>query len=635
METNTGVWVSASNTGTSPVNLDTDADGLKDSVETNTGIFVSISNTGTNPHNPNSDGDNASDWYEVVIIDKNPALGNPPNSPNDPALKPNIAYPRPDPDTSTGVTNKPVKVYIMSGQSNMVGFGQINGTGPGTLQRMTTKENKFPNLVGPGGAWTTRNDVRYRGVVSDFGDGPLRADVAGDSIGPELGFGYVMGDYHEEPVLLIKSCVGNRSLLWDYAAPTTPAYVNALDGLTYAGYGQAPNSWNTLSGQPYPYPWYAGKQFDDCFLKESDMSQLTWEIGISYQALGNIGSQVRHNGVEYQCKATHTATAATEPGVGADWATVWQIFSITNAWDVLDRFATDYEGPGKPYAQGQGFEIAGFVWWQGYSDRGEPAATLYRQNMARFIQQLRAYYESRFPGKGAGNAPFVLASLATNGGWSNTTVVDMKVSQAQLDVVNDVPNVKTMEARGFWRDASESPGTQGFHYNWNAETYLLAGDALGRAMIDLQGTVTPPGSAFDNWANTYPALTVRTSSLDFDGGGLDTGIEWVVGGNPASATDDAGLAPTIDRTNPDGKLRFIFRRTTAAKNDTSTTISAQYASNLSGWTNAVHEGIGPGQITITEAPGDPGVEVVTVALPADFGGGGKLFVRLNVTVVAD
>jgi hypothetical protein len=151
-------------------------------------------------------------------------------------------------------------------------------------------------------------------------------------------------------------------------------------------------------------------------------------------------------------------------------------------------------------------------------------------------------------------------------------------------------------------------------------------------MIDLQGSVTPPGTPFTTWADVYPSLTTRTPSLDFDGGGLDTGIEWVVGGNPTIGSDDAGLAPTIDRSNPDGKLRFIFRRTAAAENDASTTIAAQYGSNLAGWTNAVHQGTGANQITITEAPGGPGLEVVTVALPAGLAGGGKLFVRLNVAV---
>jgi hypothetical protein len=38
--------------------VDSDGDGLPDSVETNTGIYVSKTNTGTNPNNPDTDGDN-------------------------------------------------------------------------------------------------------------------------------------------------------------------------------------------------------------------------------------------------------------------------------------------------------------------------------------------------------------------------------------------------------------------------------------------------------------------------------------------------------------------------------------------------------------------------------------------------
>ena len=46
-------------------------------------------------------------------------------------------------------------------------------------------------------------------------------------------------------------------------------------------------------------------------------------------------------------------------------------------------------------------------------------------------------------------------------------------------------NVLTVETRGFWKDASISPRDQGFHYNGNAETYLMVGDALGRGMVEL------------------------------------------------------------------------------------------------------------------------------------------------------
>jgi len=47
--------------------------------------------------------------------------------------------------------------------------------------------------------------------------------------------------------------------------------------------------------------------------------------------------------------------------------------------------------------------------------------------------------------------------------------------------------VKTVDARPFWRDFG--PNTkQGYHYNHNAETYMLVGAALGRGMLEmLQG----------------------------------------------------------------------------------------------------------------------------------------------------
>ena len=39
----------------------------------------------------------------------------------------NIPAQLPDPDTKPPVINKPVKVYILAGQSNMVGIGQVSG----------------------------------------------------------------------------------------------------------------------------------------------------------------------------------------------------------------------------------------------------------------------------------------------------------------------------------------------------------------------------------------------------------------------------------------------------------------------------------------------------------------------------
>ena len=67
---------------TDPKKADTDEDGLKDGVETNTGTYVSATNTGTDPKNADSDGDGILDGDEVT----NPFSD--PNDPDDPPPPP-------------------------------------------------------------------------------------------------------------------------------------------------------------------------------------------------------------------------------------------------------------------------------------------------------------------------------------------------------------------------------------------------------------------------------------------------------------------------------------------------------------------------------------------------------------------
>ncbi len=251
--------------GASANAVDTDSDGLSDSVETNTGTYVSPTDTGTDPLVADTDGDGAGDWYEVTATYTDPT---------DVGDFPVIPYPLPDPDASTGNSN-PVKVYIMSGQSNMVGFGQSAGALPGTLETITISENKFPNLIDGSDNWTVRNDVMYRGVITCIGDNYLTPGFGANSgvSGPELGFGHVMGYYHDEPVLLIKSSQGNRSISWDFAPPSTVPFV--YNGTTYGGYGDYGN-WPVGENPLTTGGWYAGKQYDDCFLHESDMGPRDW-----------------------------------------------------------------------------------------------------------------------------------------------------------------------------------------------------------------------------------------------------------------------------------------------------------------------------------------------------------------------
>jgi hypothetical protein len=51
---------------------DDDNDGLPDTVETNTGIYIDANDTGTDPLRPDTDGDGLTDWEEVHLYGTNP-----------------------------------------------------------------------------------------------------------------------------------------------------------------------------------------------------------------------------------------------------------------------------------------------------------------------------------------------------------------------------------------------------------------------------------------------------------------------------------------------------------------------------------------------------------------------------------
>ncbi len=164
----------------------------------------------------------------------------------------------PAPDGKEADMSKPVQVFIMMGQSNMVGMGKVGPeSANGSLEFYCKTEKKYPYLIDAEGKWTVRNDVRCAMVTCDNQIGWLEPGYgAGDMIGPELGFGHVVGYAIDAPVLLIKACIGNRSLGWDLLPPGTEPY----DGEPgYRGTKEDPKG----NGEIPAAGWYAGKQYDD------------------------------------------------------------------------------------------------------------------------------------------------------------------------------------------------------------------------------------------------------------------------------------------------------------------------------------------------------------------------------------
>jgi hypothetical protein len=171
--------------------------------------------------------------------------------------------PLPRPDGKPADMTKPVQVFILMGQSNMVGAGKITG-GDGSLDNAVKSKALYPYLVDEAGTWSERKDVRNVRVMVGKGGMQLFNNewmtVKGKSIGPEFGIGHVVGNVVDAPVMILKSCIGNRSLGWDLLPPGSERF--EAEGKVYAGYKDSPDSWEKGT-EPKPIGWYAGKQYDD------------------------------------------------------------------------------------------------------------------------------------------------------------------------------------------------------------------------------------------------------------------------------------------------------------------------------------------------------------------------------------
>jgi alpha-galactosidase len=164
--------------------------------------------------------------------------------------------------------NGKLKIFIMSGQSNMIGFGQLAGS-PGTMETYINSNPKdYGHLVDKGGKPVVRDDV----WIVNPSDEKQRAQgwlttgygAPGGHIGPEYAFGFVVGDAYEDPVLIIKSAWGGKSLCYNFLSPGSEVYPKPeKDGDKGFQYAEVLRHVKEITGNLKNYfPDYAGKGYE-------------------------------------------------------------------------------------------------------------------------------------------------------------------------------------------------------------------------------------------------------------------------------------------------------------------------------------------------------------------------------------
>jgi alpha-galactosidase len=372
-------------------------------------------------------------------------------------------------------SQKPVTVFILAGQSNMHGHGEMTKGEKGNLRWVVNNDpaGHYQHLVDKNGDWNVRDDVfvysRDKNDVLQTGGLTAGFGALKSTIGPELQFGHVMGDYYDNDVLLIKTAWGGKSLAVDFCSPSA------------VGEG-------------------------------------------GYEAI---------------------------PGASKDTG-FYYVQMLARVQDVLDHIGTYV-----PDYNGQGYEIAGFGWHQGWNDRiNQKFNVAYEDNMACLIRDVRRDL-------GEPNLPVVIATTGMQSMRAKDPSADslMKAQLAVAEREEFKGNVAVIDTRDFWRPVDVSPAKQNYHWNRNAESYLLIGESMANAMIGLQarygnrgpvlrganrafGLLAPtPPMGWNSWNAFEKAIDEdiirRTADLMVSSGLRDAGYIYLV-------LDDAWMAGARD-----------------------------------------------------------------------------------------
>jgi alpha-galactosidase len=323
--------------------------------------------------------------------------------PNNPFMKPIAAILTLALLAASGAHAKPLKVFILAGQSNMEGPASVTtfdfiGDDPATAPMLkmmrgpdgkptVCKDASISYLTGANDKNFSLQGKLTAGYGSMWGLDPTKP---GDRIGPEFTFGLTMDAALDEPILIIKAAWGGKSLHTDFRSP-----------------GSGPYQLSSFQLENYPKQDGHGipKDFEE------------WKV-----------EKARTTGHYYRLMMGHVKKVLADP----------------------KQVVADYD-------PAQGYELAGFVWLQGFNDmvdshvypkQNQPDRfDLYSELLAQFIRDVRKDLSSP-------KLPFVIGVMGVGGlkDQSADTLTFRRAMAAPAAMPEFQGNVMAVETAPFWSD---------------------------------------------------------------------------------------------------------------------------------------------------------------------------------------
>ena len=296
---------------------------------------------------------------------------------------------------------KPLKVFILAGQSNMEGPASIAtfdyiGDDPVTaplLKKMRGADGMptvcdgawISYLTGAGEKNFELNGKLTAGYGSMWGQDSTKP---GKNIGPEFTFGLTMDAAFDEPVLIIKAAWGGKSLHTDFRPPSAGPY-------------------ELTSFQKENYPKQTGHGIP------KDFEQ--WKA-----------DKAKETGVYYRLMIEHVKKVLADPK------------RVCPQYDAVQRF-----------------EVAGFAWLQGWNDMVDGHAypgnkpdrfALYSDLLAHFIRDVRK--DLNVP-----KMPFVIGVMGVGGAKAGADTVAFREAMTAPSLLPEFKgNVAAVPTAPFWSE---------------------------------------------------------------------------------------------------------------------------------------------------------------------------------------
>jgi len=288
-------------------------------------------------------------------------------------------------------TAKPLKIFVLAGQSNMQGHVIVS-----TFDSMADDPKTAPILKEMRNAdgtprvcekvWISSIGCADDDTTEQKGKVTVGFGASTAEIGPEFTFGIYMEKELGEPILIIKTSWGGKSLHTDFRPP---------------GAG--------------PYAW-SDHELHQCKQRGDDLEK-------------DKAEKIKATGVYYRLMIEHVRKVLAD----------------------IKRVAPEYD-------PNQGYELAGFVWFQGFNDlvsdwtydkRDQPGGyDLYSQLLTQFIRDVRKDLS-------APKMPFVIGVMGIDGlreGQKPPMAIFRQAQAAPASLPEFKGNVVSVETAPFWDD---------------------------------------------------------------------------------------------------------------------------------------------------------------------------------------